>query len=445
MQKIMDFPASEQTLRDEVAAEAAERLRSEYTERDILRYKAPPLDVAAMSLRVGAGSAAWPAVEWQLAALQELAMPGYFGMSPEPAAGEVDLTAELVRLSETLFVMLESYYRVEFVEAESRRLAANAALVIISRLPEFRSRALWNVFASLKDPAVWDSFDLRRETRRDELSQLDLLKEIDESIRMRDPNHYASFLSERGFEYALDYQRRLIKRSYPGWKALLLHDIAYTLAKGGTGARGRIQSIAAPFLPREISEYAGSLYQTDLHPECDIGDANFVEHPHRGITTGQTGSIGIGCILYPCTLGGVTDKVKNRHPHIGDFVLIGTDVGVFGVVNVGDGSAIGANSQIYGFVDLGRNVRMGSAVVARTVKPPEGRPGRLIFEDGVVIGDESLIINDQPVDLVIPSGMMIPPQSHVTNDGQGNVEFVANCRDYLAARGLISSPRCAAP
>ena len=99
-------------------------------------------------------------------------------------------------------------------------------------------------------------------------------------------------------------------------------------------------------------------------------------------------------------------------------------VGIFGVVEVGDGAVIGANTEIYGFVQLGRNVRMGSAVVARTVKSAAGPGGRLVFEDGAVVGDESLIINDQPSDLVIPARSSIPPHHHVVNDGFGRPKML---------------------
>ena len=85
-----------------------------------------------------------------------------------------------------------------------------------------------------------------------------------------------------------------------------------------------------PLLPRAISELGGRYYQADIHPETQMGDANFLDHPHRGITTGQTGIIGSGCHIYPCTLGGLSGKVQQRHPIIGDYVFIGTDAGIFG-------------------------------------------------------------------------------------------------------------------
>jgi serine acetyltransferase len=424
MGMIAEFPADLRSLRDEAVASTAGQLAGEYSKRERSQIKVREIDPACFSLSYGAGQAAWPAVSWGLETLQELVAPGCFVESCKPAESQDALAPAVQLAADSLYGILRSYFDVEFEGPKSREAAASAALAVISRLPEFQSRARWNIFAALKDPAVWDSFVLREEARREELGRLDLLAEIDKAILARDRGRYLSFLKGHGFDYAYDYQIRLVRRGYPGWRALLLHDIAHSLALGGAAADGKVEAPPVPFLPRVITEYSARLYQTDIHPECVIGDANFVEHPHRGITMGQTGRVGIGCILYPCTLGGVTDKVKDRHPIIGDFVLIGTDVGIFGIVHVGDHSVIGANTEIYGLVKFGKGVRVGSAVVARTVRTEAGKPGKLVFEDGAKIGDETLIINDQPSDLIIPENSTIPAHSHVVNDGFGRPKLV---------------------
>lgn len=418
MADVLEIPPRQMALRDQVVTGVAQTLRGSYSPRDLSRFSATPQRRCEIAQRHGSGTTGWPIVSCMLDRLQELVMPGYFGISDQEPAGEIDCALELNRAADDLYAVLKSYFSVEFEEKEAQERASLAALRVIQRLPEFRQRALWNVFASLRDPAVWDAFILRDESRRNELARLEPIEAIDAAIRGRDPHIYLRFLKENGFEYVYAYQRRLVKRSYPGWRALLMHDIAHTLALGGA-IDGIADAGPTPFLPRIITEQVASRYQADFHPECVIGDANFVEHPHRGITLGQTGRIGIGCILYPCTLGGVTDKVKMRHPQIGDFVLIGTDVGIFGMVEVGEKAVIGANTEIYGYVTIGSHVKMGSAVVARTVRTADGAPGRLIFEEGTVIGDESLIINDQPTDLVIPAHSTIPPHCFLTNDGTG--------------------------
>jgi serine O-acetyltransferase len=419
----IEFPSSERALRDEVVRETANLLQASYDEDDRRYLNLPRLTTPDVLSRFGDGSVDWGAVDCTLQALQEFVVPGQFVSSLQPDCGSLGFEETLKRGIDFLYSILVGYNAILFDATESSERAARAALNVVRRMPEFRTRALWNLFASLKDPAVWDSFVVHGEKRREDLARLDLIPEIDEAIRRRNREHYFSFLRENGFDYAYGYQLKMVRQSYPGWRALVLHDFAHALALGGAAEEAGVESPPTPFLPRLIVEHSACVYQTDIHQETEIGDANFFDHTHRGITTGQTGKIGIGCIIYPCTLGGVTDKVKQRHPSIGNFVLIGTDVGVYGPVRVGDGSVIGANTEINGLVEIGKNVRIRAAVVARTVRTGE-KPGRIVFGDEVTVGEESLIINDNPTDLVIPNGTAIPPKSHVINYGDGRPRFL---------------------
>ncbi len=416
----LSFPPSLELLRKETLGSTLVDLQKSYTSDDLSHFTfcPPPMEKSVRCL--GTGSAAWTEVERVLNVIQEMIVPGVFVCPEKKKTTRGNQEEALAWTLEHLYGVLQSFFRMEEEKERAAGDAALAALNLISLLPKFRERARWNIFASLKDPAVWDAFVLRNEKRRQELGGLDLISIIDEAIQARNPSIYLTFLKEAGFDYAIDYQRRLVERAYPGWKALLMHDIAHTLALGGEFAEGKAAAGPAPMLPRIISEQAASLFQTDLHPETVIGDANFLEHPHRGITTGQTGRIGIGCVIYPCTLGGITDKVKPRHPAIGDFVLIGTDVGIFGPVLVANHSVIGANTEINGMVEIGERVRIRAAVVARTVISESGRPGKIIFSKDVTVGEECLVVNDHPTDLIIPPGCSITAGTHLVNDGNGN-------------------------
>ena len=136
-----------------------------------------------------------------------------------------------------------------------------------------------------------------------------------------------------------------------------------------------------------------------------------LDHPHRGMTTGQTGIIGSGCHIYPCTLGGLSDKVQQRHPVIGDFVSIGTDAGIFGSVSVGDRSVIGTNAEIHGRVDVGAQCRIGASVFIGTIKDSDRRPGRVVLGEHVRIGAGTIIENASERDLFIPEQAEIPARS----------------------------------
>jgi len=259
----------------------------------------------------------------------------------------------------------------------------------------------------------------------DEVAEFDLQPQIDRSIRERDTGPFKNNLSQYGLLDAYDYLLELVRRSYPGWKLLFFHDVAHLIAKDtASDLLSGESSAAIPILPRVISEHVANLYQADVHPETVIGDANFIDHPHRGLTTGQTGSIGCGCVIYPCTLGGVTDKVKPRHPVVGNFIILGTDCGLFGVVKVGDGSVISANAKVMGHVVMQEKVRVGMGAVVGTVSEGNHPPGEILLKKRASVGDASVVENRHKIPLVIPADFEIPAHSHVINDGTGHPKLV---------------------
>jgi serine acetyltransferase len=297
-----------------------------------------------------------------------------------------------------------------------------ATFALLWELPVFKERALWNRFASLTDPAVWDAYLLHAYDglSQEKLAAFDFSRRIEEAIVQRDFESYRDFLQGLGGEFIFAYQMQLVMSTYPGWRVLFYHDIAHALTRSGRAAgNDELQRMPVPLLPRAISELGGRYYQADLHPETKIGDANFLDHPHRGITTGQTGTIGSGCHLLPCTLGGLSEKVQQRHPTIGDYVFIGTDADLFGPVHIGDHAVIGPNAEVNGLVEIASNCYIGSSVVIGTIKSGDRRPGRIRLGQDVRVGDGTIIENVSELDLVIPEKAEIPARSHVTNDGFG--------------------------
>ncbi|MCA9438033.1 MAG: hypothetical protein KC978_19770 [Candidatus Omnitrophica bacterium] len=424
MNAAKDFPAALKALRDDTLRRVASRLEADYSPREKVALASSAKESTTQVYLAGDGAVAWSAVRSAQIDLQELILPGTFTSSAQAPCEKFSLIDHLKTVVDDCYSILSSYFSITCEGCEAEESSAHTALNLVQSLPDLRSRTQWNIFASLKDPAVWDAYTLRTEGHRQRLSQLSLIPEIDASIQKRDMNHYRNFLEEQDFREAFGYQIELVRRVYPGWRALLHHSIANCLAAAKPDKENGIQPVPTPFLPRLIVEESAKEFQADLHPETEIGDANFLDHPHRGITTGQTGKIGVGCLIYPCTLGGVTDKVKQRHPLIGNHVLIGTDVGVFGPVGVGDHSVIGPNCEISGFVDFGENVKVRAAAVLRTVPSPNSRPGRLIVEKNSTIGEEALILNDHSSDLVLPEGSVIPAHSHVVNDGEGRPRVI---------------------
>ncbi|MDP6702548.1 MAG: hypothetical protein QGH25_23040, partial [Candidatus Latescibacteria bacterium] len=337
-----------------------------------------------------------------------------------------DLLSPIDELADQLYAMIaQSLLAVgEDKRVEERSLSITFAL--LWQLPELKMRALWNRFASLRDPAVWDAYLLHNcDLSPGDLTRLDFAAELEAAIHARNFDHYRNFLKEFQCDYIFDYQMQLVMSTYPGWRVLFYHDVAHALT--GSDAledNPELEREPVPLLPRAISELGGRYYQADLHPETQIGDANFLDHPHRGTTTGQTGIIGSGCHIFPCTLGGLSDKIQQRHPAIGNYVSIGTDAGLFGPVRIGDCADIGANTEIYGFVEMGSGCRIGSSAVIGTIKDGDRRPGKILLGAEVKVGTGTIIENVFELDLVIPAKAEVPARSHVTNDGFGNPRFV---------------------
>lgn len=135
-----------------------------------------------------------------------------------------------------------------------------------------------------------------------------------------------------------------IIRSYPGFRAIMIHRVAHVLYELGI-----------PSYPRELSEYIHSVTGIDIHPGASIGEYFFIDHG-TGVVIGETSEIGNNVRIYQgVTLGalhfekddnGMLKKGYKRHPTIGDHVVIGMGAVVLGPISVGHHVSIGANSWI---------------------------------------------------------------------------------------------------
>ena len=364
------------------------------------------------------GWAKIPILETVLGNLLECVAPGSHNALEGRRTSGLEMTFE--EMGDQLYAMIaQSLLAAGEQEVEIRALESTCA--ILCDLPRLKERAFWNRFASLRDPAVWDAYLLHRGgLEQEQLAAIDFTAHIDRAIIDRNAGHYREFLQEQRLGFAFDYQMQLVTSVYPGWRVLFYHDIAHALTRSGSAEkRPDIELTPVPFLPRAIAELGGRYYQADLHPETRIGDANFLDHTHRGLTTGQTGIIGSGCHILPCTLGGLSVRVQQRHPIVGDYVNIGTDAGIFGPVRLSDGSVVGANTEIYGSVEVAAGCRIGTSAIVGTIKTSGQRPGKIRLGEGVRVGDGAIIENSTELDLNIPDKAEIPPRSHVINDGFG--------------------------
>ncbi|MEW6750291.1 MAG: DapH/DapD/GlmU-related protein [Candidatus Latescibacterota bacterium] len=383
------------------------------------------IDHQILAQRSGRGFVNRDILETVLGNLLECVAPGsHNAFGPERQAERLE--EAIAELADQLYAMIAQSLLAAGEGEGSEEQALTTAFALLWDLPRLKERALWNRSASLRDPAVWDAYLLRRcAFNPEELARIDFVSPLEEALRRRDLDTYRAFMRDLRCEKIVDYQLQLVTSTYPGWRVLLYHDIAHALTQSGAleGSPDLVRH-PVPFLPRAVSELGARYYQADLHPETRIGDANFLDHTHRGITTGQTGAIGSGCHLFPCTMGGLSEKVQQRHPIIGDGVFIGTDAGLFGQVRVGDRAVIGPNTEIHGRVEIGPECHIGASVFVGTIKSGERIPGRVRLGSGVRVGAGTIIENASELDLVIPDKADIPARCHVANDGFGQPQYV---------------------
>ncbi|MGR3759614.1 serine O-acetyltransferase [Roseobacteraceae bacterium NS-SX3] len=98
----------------------------------------------------------------------------------------------------------------------------------------------------------------------------------------------------------------------------------------------------AYFFQMRISEIFG----VDIHPAAKIGKGIMIDHAHS-IVIGETAVVGDNVsMLHSVTLGGTGKEEEDRHPKIGDGVLIGAGAKVLGNIKVGHCSRIAAGSVV---------------------------------------------------------------------------------------------------
>jgi serine O-acetyltransferase len=109
----------------------------------------------------------------------------------------------------------------------------------------------------------------------------------------------------------------------------------------------------------------------EIHPGARIGQGVFIDHG-MGVVIGETAVVGNRCLLYQgVTLGGTGKQSGQRHPVLGENVVVGAGAKVLGGISVGANTRIGAGSVLL------RDVDADCTVV--------GVPGRVIHQSGVRI------------------------------------------------------------
>lgn len=106
------------------------------------------------------------------------------------------------------------------------------------------------------------------------------------------------------------------------------------------------RSFPAKMLQSIISRKFGM----DIHPAAKIGYGILVDHA-TNIVIGETAIVGNNVsFLHGVTLGGTGNEVGDRHPKIGNGVMLGAHAQLLGNIHIGDGAKIGAGAVVVGDV-----------------------------------------------------------------------------------------------
>ncbi|MDJ0992601.1 MAG: serine O-acetyltransferase [Dinoroseobacter sp.] len=122
---------------------------------------------------------------------------------------------------------------------------------------------------------------------------------------------------------------------FKGYQAMQAYRVGHWLFKEG-------RHDLAYFIQMRTSEAFG----IDIHPAARIGKGIMIDHAHS-IVIGETAVVGDNVsMLHSVTLGGTGKEDDDRHPKIGDGVLIGAGAKVLGNIQIGHCSRIAAGSVV---------------------------------------------------------------------------------------------------
>ncbi len=122
---------------------------------------------------------------------------------------------------------------------------------------------------------------------------------------------------------------------FKGYQAIQCYRLGHWLWQQG-------RKDLAFFVQMRVSETFG----VDIHPAARIGRGVMIDHAHS-IVIGETAVVGDNVsMLHSVTLGGTGKEEEDRHPKIGNGVLIGAGAKVLGNIKVGNCSRIAAGSVV---------------------------------------------------------------------------------------------------
>ena len=171
---------------------------------------------------------------------------------------------------------------------------------------------------------------------------------------------YPSLISEAIFDLEAVVHRDPACKSYlepllffKGFQAIQAYRVAHIL-----------WTVGRPFPAKLLQSIISRKFGVDIHPAAKIGHGILMDHA-TNIVIGETAKVGNDVsFLHGVTLGGTGNETGDRHPKIGDGVMIGANASVLGNIRVHNCAKIGAGSVVV--VDVPAHTTV-VGVPARTV------------------------------------------------------------------------------
>ncbi|XP_031490381.1 serine acetyltransferase 1, chloroplastic-like [Nymphaea colorata] len=158
----------------------------------------------------------------------------------------------------------------------------------------------------------------------------------------------AAFLEDRSIRAAVREDMRAIKERDPAcvsYVQVMLNFKGF-LAIQAQRVAHRLWLMGRVPLALVIQNRVSEVFAVDIHPGARIGKGVLLDHA-TGTVIGETAVIGDNVsILHNVTLGGTGKATGDRHPKIGDGVLVGAGTHVLGNIKIGAGAKIGAGSIV---------------------------------------------------------------------------------------------------
>ena len=99
-------------------------------------------------------------------------------------------------------------------------------------------------------------------------------------------------------------------------------------------------------LAYHVQMRTSELFGVDIHPGARLGSGIMIDHAHS-IVIGETAVVGNDVsMLHSVTLGGTGKETEERHPKIGNGVLIGAGAAILGNIEIGHCSRVAAGSVV---------------------------------------------------------------------------------------------------